>query len=314
MSKSLLIIGGSGFFGKSIIDYINYNGVSKSINKVLVLSRGINKIKIKKEINSKIKIETLKADISKLKKIPFADYVIYCAINYNFDQDYKSVCNYYKLAKKYHSKSKILYTSSGAVYGQQPKRLKKLNENYLFNNERIDFKDKNKNFYSIIKLKNEEIFKQLSKYNIKISIARCFAFVGKHLPRDKNFVVGNLIENVLKNRKIVIKSNYKVIRSYMHENDLVNWLLKIVKNSNKSCPIYNVGSDQGINIRRLGLYLSKKYSLPIKFKKKIFSFEDRYLPSIYKAKTKLGLRLKYNCLNGIDEVIDSIKKTTNISS
>ena len=127
MSKSLLIIGGSGFFGKSIIDYINYNGVSKSINKVLILSRGINKINIKKEINSKIKIETLKADISKLKKIPFADYVIYCAINHDFDQDYKSVCNYYKLAKKYHSKSKILYTSSGAAYGQQQKRLKKLN-------------------------------------------------------------------------------------------------------------------------------------------------------------------------------------------
>jgi nucleoside-diphosphate-sugar epimerase len=305
--KSLLIIGGSGFFAKSIIDCINCHKCFKEIKTILLLSRGINKIKIDKKLNKKVKIKNIRADISKIKKIPFADYVIYCAINHNYNKDYESVCNYYKLAKKYHFKSKILFTSSGAVYGQQPKNIKKIQEYYLLNHKRINFKDKNKNNYSITKLKNEEIFKKLAKHGIKVSIARCYTFVGKYLPRESNYVVGNFIKNILNKQKIEVKSDYHVIRSYMHEFDLVVWLFKIMKNASLNCPIYNVGSDQEINIRNLGFYLSNKYKLPLKIKKIKSSFEDRYLPSILKAKKELNLKLKYKNYNSIEEVINKLR-------
>ena len=305
--KSLLIIGGSGFFAKSIIDCINCHKCFKEIKTILLLSRGINKIKIDKKLNKKVKIKNIRADISKIKKIPFADYVIYCAINHNYNKDYESVCNYYKLAKKYHFKSKILFTSSGAVYGQQPKNIKKIQEYYLLNHKRINFKDNNKNNYSITKLKNEEIFKKLAKHGIKVSIARCYTFVGKYLPRESNYVVGNFIKNILNKQKIEVKSDYHVIRSYMHEFDLVVWLFKIMKNASLNCPIYNVGSDQEINIRNLGFYLSNKYKLPLKIKKIKSSFEDRYLPSILKAKKELNLKLKYKNYNSIEEVINKLR-------
>jgi dTDP-glucose 4,6-dehydratase len=310
MSKSLLIIGASGFFGRSIFDYILHNSKEKNISKIILLSRSISKIKIKKKNNKKIKIKIISADISKLKKILYADYVIYCAINHNYREDYRAVSNYYKLAKKYHFKSKILYTSSGAVYGQQPKNIKKIQENHLLNNKRINFKNKNKNNYSITKLKNEEIFKKLAKSEIKVAIARCFAFVGKYLPRKSNYVIGNFIKNILNKEKIEIKSDYYVVRSYMHESDLAHWLLKIVKNSDTNCPIYNVGSDQAIEIRKLALHLSRKYNLGIKLKKKISNIKDVYLPSISKAKNSLKLKLKYDNLKAVNEVITRLKNKT----
>lgn len=306
-SKKLLIIGGSGFFGKSILDHILDYNLFKNVKTVLLLSRGFNKILISKNLKKNIKIKTFRADISRLKKIPFADYVIYCAINHNYKEDYKAVCNYFKLAKKYHLKSKILFTSSGAVYGLQPPHVNKIKENYLLKNKRMDFYNYSKNIYSITKLKNEEIFKKLGKFGIRVSIARCFAFVGKHLPRENNFVVGNFIENILNGEKIEVKSAYNVIRSYMHEDDLVTWLFKILKNANRNCPVYNVGSDQEVNIRKLAFYLSNKYKLPIKLKKIKSNFQDRYLPSILKAKKELNLKLKYTNYRAVEEVVNRLK-------
>lgn len=306
--KSLLIVGGTGFFGKSIIDYLYNETKINSIKKIIILSRSHNKIKIERHYKKKIKIHQIYGDISKLKKIPYADYVIYCVINSNFKEDFKGVCNYNNLAQKYHLKSKILYTSSGAIYGQQPKNLQQLKENYFLKHKRINFKNKNKNDYSLIKLKNEEVFNKLSNLEIKTSIARCFAFVGKYLPRDSNFAVGNLIQNILNKKDLEIKSDYYVIRSYMHAHDLARWLLKIVKNSNVKCPIYNVGSDKAVKIQDLAYILSKKYNLNLKLKKIKLSIEDKYVPSIQKAKKELKLRLKYNSLDAVNNVIESIQQ------
>jgi nucleoside-diphosphate-sugar epimerase len=305
--KTLLIIGGTGFFAKSLLDFIIYSSKTNDIKNIILLSRGNFKINNLKNYQKKIPIRVIIGDILKLKKIPFADYIIYCALNYDYVKDHKTVSNYCKLAKKYHSKSKILYASSGAIYGQQPKTLNKITENYLSTNKRINFENKDKNLYSSIKIKNEKIIQKLAKFKIKVTIARCFAFVGKHLARDQHYVAGNFIKNVLNKEKIRIKSNYRVIRSYMHEYDLANWLLKIVNNANINCPIYNVGSDQGIDIRKLGFDLSRKYKLDVKFEKIVSNFEDRYVPSIQKAKKELKLSLKYNSLDAVNDVIHSIQ-------
>jgi flagellar basal body P-ring protein FlgI len=92
----------------------------------------------------------------------------------------------------------------------------------------------------------------------------------------------------------------------MYENDLVVWLFTILKKASLNCSIYNVGSDQEVNIRKLAFYLSNKYKLPLKLKKIKSSFIDRYLPSILKAKKDLNLKLKYKNYNSIEEVINKL--------
>ena len=307
-SKTLLIIGGTGFFGKSIIDYIFRYRSFKNINRILLLSRGVSPIKISSKLNKKIKIINIYGNIINLKKIPYADYVIYCSIIHDYKKDYKAVCNYYKLAKKYHSESQILYTSSGAIYGQQPGHIKKLNEDYLFKNKRLNFKNKDKNMYSIIKLRNEKIFQKLGQLGMKVSIARCFAFVGNFLPRKDNYVVGNFIQSILDKKSLELNANYKVLRSYMHADDLAQWLLKIVLKANKNCPVYNVGSNHILNIKNLGAYLAKENKLSFKVHKIEKKFIDVYVPSISKAKKELKLRLKYNSIEAVNNTINSLKK------
>ena len=96
-SKSLLIIGGTGFFGKSILDYFqNYN--SLKIKKIIIFSRRKQNIQINKILKKKIKIIKISGNILKIKKLPSADYVIYAAILKNYDQDLKAVKNYINLS------------------------------------------------------------------------------------------------------------------------------------------------------------------------------------------------------------------------
>jgi dTDP-glucose 4,6-dehydratase len=311
-SKSLLIIGGTGFFGQSIIKYLSTkNYLNLKINKIFILSRGKLKVTIyNKKLRKKFKVIKLNSNILTVKNLPKVDYVIYAAILKNYQNDNKAVKNYLDLAKRYHLKSKILYISSGAVYGKQLNTNFGFRENYLKLNKKINFKNSYKKEYSKIKRKNEILFEKFAKKGSKVSIARCFSFVGEFLPTNSHYVVGNFIKNILNNKNINIKADYQVVRSYMYEEDLVRWLLKILVNSNKNCPIYNVGSDRFISIHKLANLLSKKYNLNTDFDntkilKKRF---DIYVPNIQKAKKELNLINNYSTVDAIIKTINLLIK------
>lgn len=312
MSKTLLLIGGTGFFGKSILKYLYYhkNFFKKKFSKIIILSRKKIKINFYKDLKKSFKIIKVNSNIMNIKKLPYADYVIYAAILKNYKNDHKAVKRYLDLANKYHLKSKILYISSGAVYGMQNNYIIRFKENYLEFNKKIQFKKSYKKDYSNVKLKNENLFQKFAQKGGKVSIARCFSFVGEYLPQDSYYVVGNFIKSILNKESIAIKANYQVLRSYMHENDLVKWLLKILNNSNKDCPIYNVGSDDVISIHKLSTMLTKKYNLPQEFNNTKITIKkfDKYIPNIYKAKKELNLKNNYDTLTAIIKTVNLLKK------
>ena len=305
--KTLLIIGGTGFFGNSILSYFSKSkSLKKKFNKIIIISRNkLASFRYTKNLKKNYSIIKKNCDILKLKKLPKADYVIYAAILKNYRHDYLAVKKYIKLAKIYHSNSKILYTSSGAVYGQQPNKINGFKENYLNHSKKINFKKGYKQSYANFKLKGEKLFQKLGNEGFNVSIARCFAFVGEYLPLNSNFVIGNIIQSILDKKDIKIKGNYRIYRSYMYADDLVKWLLKILDNSNTQCPIYNVGSNNKISIHQVANTLSKKYNLRIDSVKLSSKKFDNYVPNINKAKKILGLKIYSSSIKGVI-------KTTNI--
>lgn len=308
--KTLLIIGGTGFFGKSILKYLsNSKYFKKKFKKIIIISRKkLVESDYIRELNNNYEIIKINCDILKLKKLPFADCVIYAAILKNYKDDYLAVKNYTNLAKIYHQSSQILYTSSGAVYGKQNDKIMAFKENYLKSNKKINFKKSYKQSYSNFKLKNEKLFEKLASFGIKVCIGRCFAFVGEFLPLNSNFVIGNFIQNILTKKKIQIHANHQIYRSYMYSDDLVLWLFKILDNANIKCPIYNVGSDNKISIHRIANILAKKYDLDIDSPKLSLRKIDYYVPNINKAKKILGLKINYTSLNGIFKTLDIFLK------
>ena len=197
----------------------------------------------------------------------------------------------------------VLYISSGAVYGLQKNKNKKIKDNQVVKVSNDFIKSKKK--YSIIKIKNEKNFQNLNKKNLKISVARCFAFVGKYLPLNSKFVIGNIISSILNKKTINIKSKINVIRSYMYSDILAEIILKIVLENKLNFVTYNVGSDDPINIHKVSKFFAKKNKLKFSFYKNIDNSknEDRYVPDISKFRKNFNYNKKLGSINAVNKTL-----------
>ena len=315
--KTLLVIGGTGFFGKSILDAFGRGLLTPwNVTHVIAMSRHADALlKMAPQLVSK-DVTLLSADISTTDSLPYADYVIHAAASTDV-RDYTAqpeqerltiqagTHHYCELAKQFHANSKIVYVSSGAVYGVQPQDVDKLDEYFVPHD--LQNMDAAKQDYAAAKRDAELAIIQLSKKGLNLSIARCFAFVGCWLPRDQHFAIGNFIDDILNRRPITVKARHKVYRSYMYADDLVEWLMTIADHASPECPVYNVGSDQAILIEDLAIELSKNYSIKVDVHLTTDAKVDRYIPSIAKAKSKLGLHLKYDLMTSVRETIKQIE-------
>ncbi len=183
----------------------------------------------------------------------------------------------------------FLLTSSGAIYGKQPPTLSHLAES---NANAIDPLSAT-SAYAIGKLMAEHLCLLFSKqHHLPVKIARCFAFVGPHLPLTTHFAIGNFIANALRGEPIQIAGDGSPFRSYLYAADLIIWLWKILCFGN-NCEAYNVGSDEAVSIDALANLIAKTSTPPLPIR--IAKLRDpqqlaaRYVPDISKAKLELNL-------------------------
>ena len=297
--KKLMIVGGTGFFGKSFIDYFIRRKLEKwSISELIIVSRNSNKFKNNnKELVGK-NIRFITSDIKVAKYLPYADFVIHAAastdekkylnnIQKEINNNKKSLINFCSLLNhKKFAKSSIVYLSSGAVYGNF-ERKNQTKEDKKINIKELSKLQSPKKEYAISKLKSEEIFRNTClKKKLNSSIARCFAFIGLYLPRNQHFVIGNFINSLLHNNSLVVKSNSakNVFRSFMYSDDAIYLLMEILKKSDQTCNIYNVGSDEKMSIISIANYLSKKFKLKIIKPKQKNLTKNFYIPDLTKTK------------------------------
>lgn len=314
----MLLIGGTGFFGKSFLDAYRRGILQKwSINKVYVVARNAKSLKVLHPQLITREVELIDLDICCTANLPYADYVIHAAastnaknyiLNSNVEMSniINGAKNYCAVAKKNHTKSKIVYVSSGAVYGSQPIKLCKFPENYSTQTS-LSRMAENKIHYASAKRNAECLIRQLGSDGLSVSIARCFSFVGSYLPRDQHFAVGNFIANGLANESIVVKAKEKVIRSYLYADDLVCWLMYLAESANSACPIWNVGSDQAISILDLAYKVASRFGVEVLEPPCLTASIDRYVPSI---KNALLAGMKFDSIDlALEKTINCICET-----
>ena len=189
-----------------------------------------------------------------------------------------------------HNTRKLLFTSSGAVYGPQPSHITHVAEDYVTPETSL----KDLNIYAQGKRTAEEMCVQCaSQFPIEIKIARCFAFVGPHLPLDAHFAIGNFIRDALRNQPIAIAGDGTPLRSYLYAADLAIWLWTILFRA-PSMQAFNVGSEEAINIRDLAhtvtATLDPTLAIDIAKLPTPGASPAQYVPSTQRAQKLLGLK------------------------
>ena len=306
---TLLIIGGTGFFGKSILDCYKRGLLHPwDVNRVIVMSRNSDNFKFNYPELMSNGVELLNGDITTINSLPDADYVIHAAASTDASlylshkkKEKKNIIrgtlNYCQLATEFHKNSKIVFCSSGAVYGYQPEQVKHLTEDMAFGD--IESLDEVKKSYAYAKRDAEIAIQELDQVGLNVSIARCFSFVGKYLPKDQHFAIGNFIADGVAGRDIKVKATKKVYRSYMYADDLVVWLMTLAENSNSQCTIYNVASDHEVEILELAVIIASIFNVGIQSSEGNSKDVDRYTPSVEKAINELGLSNNYTLKESI---------------
>ena len=182
---------------------------------------------------------------------------------------------------------KVLFTSSGAVYGPRTAPA----------NEEDDCRPFTA--YGKGKLEAEKI---LIESGLEAKIARCFAFVGPHLNRGIHFAIGNFIQNCLDGNPIVINGDGTPLRSYLYADDLVEWLFAILERGESGRP-YNVGSDHAVSIRELAETvrdaMGSKSGIVVKGTPKVGEEPSVYVPSIERTRSVLGFEVKVSLEDAI---------------
>jgi dTDP-glucose 4,6-dehydratase len=198
--------------------------------------------------------------------------------------------------------SKILLTSSGAVYGKQSPEIEHLSEEYNGAPAPTD----PSSVYGEGKRVGELLCSNYAKkYGMETKIARCFALVGPYLPLEQHFAIGNFIRDGLTGSPIYVNGDGTPYRSYLYAADLVIWLWHILFRG-KSCRPYNVGSEKQIQIEALARFIASLFNptreVKIRFPSNLNQPPERYVPDTQRAHSEMGLKVYV-------DLGDAIKRT-----
>ncbi|NJD25034.1 MAG: NAD(P)-dependent oxidoreductase [Betaproteobacteria bacterium] len=142
---------------------------------------------------------------------------------------------------------KLLFLSSGAVYGQQPPELAGIPEHW---NGSPDLQVA-RNAYGEAKRAAEMLCAIYRKqFGVDVVTARIFSLLGPFLPLGTHFAAGNFIQDALSGREVIVRGSGRAVRSYLYPGDLVVWLLTLLTRRNKAAA-YNIGSEHAVSIAEL---------------------------------------------------------------
>jgi nucleoside-diphosphate-sugar epimerase len=90
-------------------------------------------------------------------------------------------------------------------------------------------------------------------------IARCFAIISRHVPMEGPYAAGNFLRDALDPRcaEICIQGDGSAVRTYLDGRDMAHWVFTLLANG-RGGEAYNVGSDSPISVLELAKLIGEE--------------------------------------------------------
>ena len=310
--QRIFITGGTGFFGCWLLESFAWANDKLGLNaSAVILTRNVDAFR--KKVPHLAEHPAIRLLAGKVQKFDFPpgkfSHVIHAATESAvgtgpqdhqrlFDDDIVATRHVLEFAET-RQVQRLLFTSSGAVYGRQPFDITHLTEDYCGTPDTMS----PNTCYGQAKRVSEYLCRLAAERGcIQTTVARCFAFVGPHLRLDANFAIGNFTRDALRGGPIHVNGDGTPYRSYLYAADLAIWLWTILLRG-QSGRAYNVGSDTALTIAALARLVAETVNPAAKViiaqQPNPATPPQRYVPSIQRARTELGLTPWIDTCEGI---------------
>ena len=279
--KNILITGGTGFIGLNLIKELSYN-YKVPCSNIFVLTRKKKFFVKDNEYKLFSKINYIQGDINNFKTNIKFNQIYHLAYDTSTKEEFlkytsktiiNGIINIAKICENSDTK-KLIFLSSSAVYENTKNKGFKEKDTLgfnLFNSEE---------HYGILKAASEQyLWSLFSKSKTQLFIYRIFAAIGPYMRLNGNFIIGNLIEKILKEKRIFFKTDCKVERNIIYIDDLIK---QITDSSNKNSFVLKNVIGKNVNLRSFLIKLAKREDLKINFAQKKNTYRVNYTPYIKK--------------------------------
>lgn len=301
--KRIFLTGGTGFVGTWLLESLLHANDRLDLGvSVVMLTRDADRYRIKSpHLTEHAALHLMQGDLTSFEWPDGSFPVVIHAATATwhtadaqrplgtFDTDIVGTRRVLEFART-HGVERLLFTSSGAVYGTQPPHVSHMAEDHAGAPSTTDLGSA----YGQAKRISEYMCCMYGQvYGFNATIARLFAFVGPLLPLDANFAVGNFIRDAMSSGPVRISGDGTPFRSYLYAADLAIWLWTILLRGRTAYP-YNVGSQAALTIEDLARTVIDAIAPSVPAVLAMRPTSDapapRYVPDVGRAEQELGLR------------------------
>jgi dTDP-glucose 4,6-dehydratase len=314
----LLLTGGTGFVGSSLLESIVWANARLGFDmSVVVITRDARAFREKApQLGNAERVTLVEGDVRTPPALSSSfDGVIHAATpasaDLNRERPFEMLDTIYtggqatlELAAR-SGDIPFLFTSSGAVYGEQPTELDAFPESYVGAPDPLSAA----NAYHEGKRVGElQCAIAAKSHGLRVKIARLFAFVGPHLPLDRHFAIGNFIRDGIAGRPISVAGDGSAVRTYLYSADMVAWLWAILSRG-QIMRAYNVGSNFPVTIGQLASTVAAAFipapEVTIAQVYRPGSRVHRYVPDVSRIVAELSVVERVDLRSAIERTIRS---------
>jgi nucleoside-diphosphate-sugar epimerase len=297
---SLLITGSNGFVGQAIIQELgNLKPANLPSEIVLVTRKGLN---VNLPLSLKHITRVVSQDLTKPWNIPNqSSHVINLAADGSHAPYSKEASDSFILIgrnlinwlKNLDCQVNVFHASSGACFDYVGS-----NTSQYLTNRKVGF------INGRIRVE-EELTRESSNSDFRLSIGRLFTFSGNLLLQKNQYAITEFIKSGLFESHIKVTGNAETVRSYLHQDSMAHWILRATIDPIQLNPL-QIGSSEPVTMKQLAEFVAEITGAEVTYAP-TSQPPDFYLPDNEETRSSLGVNEGTTWKIAVQEMIESVR-------